>query len=140
MAGRQPHVGPGEQAGGSRASGARGPGEDRGGGERHDRPALLETLLDHKAASPFDGDDDLVFPTSKGRHDNPSNVRVRVLRPAIARANAQLALEKRPLIPAGLTPHSLRHTYCSLLIAQGEELSTVAAQMRHADLSTTLRV
>jgi hypothetical protein len=27
-----------------------------------------------------------------------------------------------------------------LLIAQGEDLSTVAAQMRHADLSTTLRV
>ena len=49
-------------------------------------------------------------------------------------------MKKRPLISAGLTPHSLRHTYCSLLIAQGEELSTVAAQMRHADLSTTLRV
>jgi integrase len=39
-----------------------------------------------------------------------------------------------------VTPHSLRHTYCSLLIAQGEELSTVAAQMRHADLNTTLRI
>jgi integrase len=101
---------------------------------------LLETLLDHNEASAYDGDDDLVFPTSKGRHDNPSNIRARVLRPAITRANARLTLEKRPLIPAGLTPHSLRHTYCSLLIAQGEELSTVAAQMRHADLSTTLRV
>jgi len=39
------------------------------------------------------------------------------------------ALEKRPLIRAGVTPHSLRHTYCSLLIAQGEDVSTVAAQM-----------
>jgi integrase len=80
-----------------------------------------------------------VFPTSRGRHENPSNVRRRVLAPAIARANAQLVMEDRPLIPA-LTPHSLRHTYCSLLIAQGEDLPTVAAQMRHADLSTTLRV
>jgi integrase len=133
-------VGPGEQAGRSRASGARGPGEDGEEGSVTIGRRLLETLLDHKAASPYDGDDDLVFPTSKGRHDNPSNIRVRVLRPAIVRANAQLALEKRPLIPAGLTPHSLRHTYCSLLIAQGEQLSTVAAQMRHADLSTTLRV
>jgi integrase len=68
------------------------------------------------------------------------NARTRVLGPAIVRANALLTLEKRPPIPAGLTPHSLRHTYCSLLIAQGEELSTVAAQMRHADLSTTLRI
>lgn len=100
---------------------------------------LLETLLDHKARSAFDGEDDLVFPTSTGRHQNPSNVRTRVLAPAIVRANEQLAGDERPLIPA-LTPHSLRHTFCSLLIAQGEDLSTVAAQMRHADLSTTLRV
>ena len=81
-----------------------------------------------------------MFPTSTGEHDNPANVRQRVLQPAIVRANARLTLEKRPLIPAGLTPHSLRHTYCSLLIAQGEELPTVAAQMRHADISTTLRI
>ena len=101
---------------------------------------LLEVLLDRKAASPFDGDDDLVFPTSTGAHANPANIRTRVLQPAIVRANARLTLDKRPLIPAGLTPHSLRHTYCSLLIAQGEELPTVAAQMRHADISTTLRV
>jgi integrase len=101
---------------------------------------LLEALLDHKARSSFGGDGDLVFPTSKGGHENPSNVRRRVLAPAIVRANGRLALEDRPLIQAGLTPHALRHTYCSLLIAQGEDLPTVAAQMRHADLSTTLRV
>jgi integrase len=101
---------------------------------------LFEALLDHKAASSYDGDDDLVFPSATGDHSNPANIRQRVLQPAIVRANAQLTLDKRPLIPAGVTPHSLRHTYCSLLIAQGEELPTVAAQMRHADISTTLRV
>ena len=58
---------------------------------------LLETLLDHKAASRHEGDDELVFPTSTGRHDNPSNSRMRVLRPAIARANERLAAAKRPL-------------------------------------------
>lgn len=71
---------------------------------------LLEALLDHKAASRYDGDDELVFPTSPGQHENPANVRQRVLPPAIVRANAQLTLEKRPLIAAGVTPHSLRHT------------------------------
>lgn len=100
---------------------------------------LLEVLLDHKERSAFSGDDDLVFPTSEGWHQNPANFRTRVLAPAIGRANARLRLEGSPAIPA-LTPHALRHTYCSLLIAQGEDLSTVAAQMRHADLSTTLRV
>jgi hypothetical protein len=43
------------------------------------------------------------------------------------------------LIPP-VTPHGLRYTYCSLLIAQGEDVATVAAQMRHADPTTTLRV
>ena len=99
---------------------------------------LLKVLLDHKARSAFSGDDDLVFPTSAGWHQNPANFRTRVLTPAIERANERLAAADRPTIPA-LTPHALRHTYCSLLIAQGEDLSTVAAQMRHADLSTTLR-
>ena len=39
-----------------------------------------------------------------------------------------------------MTPHGLRYTYCSLLIAQGEDVATVAAQMRHSDPTTTLRV
>ena len=39
-----------------------------------------------------------------------------------------------------ITPHSLRHTYCSLLIAQGEDLATVADHMRHSDQSTTLKI
>jgi integrase len=102
-------------------------------------PRLLAALLDQKAASRYSGDDDLVFPTSTGRHGNPSNFRRRVLAPAVERANRELELDGRPTIPT-ITPHSLRHTYCSLLVAQGEDLSTVAAQMRHADPSTTLRV
>jgi integrase len=63
-----------------------------------------------------------------------------VLAPAIQRANATLATEGRPPIPANVTPHSLRHTFCSLLVAQGEDVAVAAAQMRHADPSTTLRV
>jgi integrase len=100
---------------------------------------LLTTLLDHKARSEFASETDLVFGTSNGRHDNPTNVRQRVLAPAVAKANEALVLAGRQTIPA-LTPHALRHTYCSLLISQGEDLATVAAQMRHADPSTTLRI
>jgi len=100
---------------------------------------LLKTLLDHKEQSPFDREDDLVFPTSKGRHQNPSNFRRRVLAPAVERANERLSGQDTPTI-AAITPHSLRHTYCSLLIAQGEDLATVADHMRHTDQSTTLKV
>ncbi len=102
-------------------------------------PRLMRALLEHKEHSPFDSDDDLVFPTWRGRHDNPSNVRVRVLKPAIARANRRLELEDKSLIPK-VTPHGLRYTFCSLLIAQGEDVATVAAQMRHSDPTTTLRI
>jgi Phage integrase family len=58
---------------------------------------------------------------------------------------AESERERATAPPLGLarlaiTPHSLRHTYCSLLIAQGEDLATVADHMRHADHSTTLKV
>jgi integrase len=101
---------------------------------------LLRALLDHKDSSPHGGEDELVFPTSTGEHMNPSNFRTRALDPALARANNALLLAGRPTIPAGVTPHSLRHTFCSLLIANREDLATIAAQMRHADTSTTLRI
>jgi integrase len=103
-------VGPGKQAGGAEHRGVEGPVKSGEEGSVTIGRRLLETLLDHKAASAFADDDDLVFPTSRGRHDNPSNIRTRVLRPAIERANQRLARAKRALIPTGATPHSLRHT------------------------------
>ena|SRR5437764_15048965 len=47
-------------------------------------------------------------------------------------------LEIRAAASVRLPAVARRHTYCSLLIASGED--PLAAQMRHADLSTTLRV
>lgn len=102
-------------------------------------PRLLRTLLDHKDGSAHSAEDDLVFCTSRGGYLNESNIRRRVLAPAIARANQRLELAEDPPIP-DVTPHGLRYTFCSLLIAQGEDVATVAAQMRHADPTTTLRV
>ena len=62
-----------------------------------------------------------------------------MLTPAVERANSRLRQSEMPPIPS-ITPHSLRHTYCSLLIAQGEDLATVAEHMRHADQGTTLKI
>jgi len=42
--------------------------------------------------------------------------------------------------PEGLTPHKLRHTFCSLLFANGHELPYVMDQLGHADINTTLRI
>jgi Phage integrase family len=57
----------------------------------------------------------------------------------VGRTNIRLADDEKRLIPEKLTPHGLRHTYCSLLVSQGADVATVAAQIRHADLTTTLR-
>jgi len=87
----------------------------------------------------FEGNRVLAASTANGSYLNESNVRRRILAPAIARANERLRLKDRAPIPA-VTPHGLRYTFCSLLISQGEDVATVAAQMRHADPTTTLRI
>lgn len=40
----------------------------------------------------------------------------------------------------GITPHILRHTYCTLLFAAGADLKTTQYLMGHSDPATTLRV
>ena len=45
-----------------------------------------------------------------------------------------------PPLPAGLTPHHLRHTFASILVSCGEDPASVMAQLGHADAHFTLRV
>ncbi|MBO4365458.1 MAG: tyrosine-type recombinase/integrase, partial [Eggerthellaceae bacterium] len=40
----------------------------------------------------------------------------------------------------GLTPHVLRHTYCTLLCAAGVDLRTIQYLMGHSDPQTTMKV
>ena len=82
----------------------------------------------------------LEFPTSTGRQMGADNFRNRVLAAAVKRANANLAAEGKPPLPARLTPHSLRRTFCSLLYALGEDPGTVMDEMGHTDPALALRV
>ncbi len=103
-------------------------------------PTLRDELLDHKAKTPFSGPDDYVFPTGSGRRQNPSNVRNRVLARAIKRANENRAKSHLAPLPEGLTPHSLRRTYISLMLAIGEDVPYVMRQVGHANPTVTLAV
>ena len=103
-------------------------------------PDLLDELKTYRHQSRFAGQDDLVFPTSRGTINNRSNVLRRILRPAIERANDQLARDGLGLIPDAVTMHSLRHTYASLLAEAGADPAYVMAQIGHRNARFTLEV
>lgn len=100
-------------------------------------PALQELLADYRSRSPYTQPGDLVFPTGAGKRDNPSNVRNRFLDSAAKLANADLRAAGREPTP-DVTPHSLRRTFISLLLAAGADAPYVMAQAGHTDPKMTL--
>jgi integrase len=100
-------------------------------------PALQTLLTEYRSRSPYAKPGDLVFPTSEGKRDNPSNVRNRFLDSAAKVANVELRGSKREPMP-DLTPHSLRRTFISLLLAAGADVPYVMAQAGHTDPKMTL--
>ena len=96
-----------------------------------------------------------MFATTTGGPISDDNFRSRVLgRPAIVvdgeqekagkgavgRADKRLEAKGLPPLPQGLTPHSLRRTFCSLLYALGEDPGVVMDEMGHTDPALALRV
>ena len=99
------------------------------------RPALqleLERLLEqHGMVSP----ELPVFATATGNEPRPTNLRVRVVQRAAALAAAKLTS-----FPDGITPHSLRRTFASVLFAIGEPHPVVMVEMGHTNPGMTLGV
>ncbi|MGP0034388.1 MAG: tyrosine-type recombinase/integrase, partial [Solirubrobacteraceae bacterium] len=101
------------------------------------RGALHDEL---SVIKPADADQDAyVFATSKGGPQNPSNVRNRILTPAVERASKRLVRAGRSPLPH-LTPHSCRRTFASLLYALGESPAVVMAEMGHTSPALALAV
>jgi integrase len=103
-------------------------------------PVLANQLAMHGEWARRTGASDLVFATGKGTPLSDTNCRRRVLVPAIAAADRELAARGLPPIPEGLTPHGLRRTFASVLIATGADPVYVKGQLGHTDPSFTLRV
>lgn len=91
-------------------------------------PALREALSDWRAATTSDG---LVFATTTGAAWQPTNVRRRILAPAveIARENASLP---------DVTPHGLRRTYVSICFSLGVPATECMASVGHTSAALTL--
>jgi integrase len=100
-------------------------------------PTLQEQLSEYRDRSDHTQPSDFVFPTGAGGQDNASNVRNRFLGPAVERANEGLRQAGREPIGA-VTPHSLRRTFISLLLAAGADVPYVMAQAGHTDPKMTL--
>jgi integrase len=102
------------------------------------RGALRDELL--AVRSQIESADGLVFPTSTGRRMSAENFRNRVLAAAVRRADENLTKADLAPLPEGLTPHSLRRTFASLLYAVGESPRTVMKEMGHEDEGLALRL
>ena len=102
-------------------------------------PALRDELATLKArARPTSSA--RVFPTQAGGPLNQGNVRKRTLALSVKRANERLEAAGSVPLPDGLSPHKLRHTFASLLVALGVDPGAVMDQLGHEDAGFTLRV
>jgi integrase len=93
-------------------------------------PALGRILREHRLASSFSGEGDPVFASASGSALDHRNASRRGLEPAVKRAK----------IGRRVTMHDLRHTFASLLVAEGLNVVFVSRQLGHADPSITLKV
>jgi integrase len=102
--------------------------------------ALHQDLAEHLARrTRFGGPRDLLVPSAKGRPLSASNVRQRVLAKTLTEANGLLRERGVPEI-VECTPHTLRRTYISLLLAAGCDPAYVQQQVGHTDPMLTLRI
>jgi integrase len=103
-------------------------------------PALRCLLLEHRGSADRGAPEGLVFATRAGRGRNKDNVRSSILAPTIRRADQLLVARAERPLPEGLSPHKLRHTFASILVACGEDPASVMYQLGHTDPKFTLRV
>jgi integrase len=103
-------------------------------------PVLRGELAGHHRKSPFGSPGDYVFPSAVGTKLAESNIRRRVLDKAIDGADKALTKADEAPLPDGLTPHKLRHTFASILVALGVDPGSVMDQLGHADPAFTLRI
>lgn len=92
-------------------------------------PIMMAELKRWRLASLFSQDNDLIFPNSIGRPMCQSHMLKRYYHPTLAAAGL-------PKIKF----HSLRHTYASLKIEQGENIIYISEQMGHSSPVVTSTV
>jgi integrase/recombinase XerC len=90
-------------------------------------PAATRAVADYVAALPVPIDPD--GPLFRGARGGPLNPRA--IQKVMEQARLQLGL------PASATPHALRHSFATHLLAAGGDLRAIQELLGHASLSTT---
>jgi integrase len=101
-------------------------------------PLLREILTEHKAASDRTAPGDPVFLTAAGTARSRHNLRQDVIDAAVAHAHRLVEERGAQPLPLGITPHKLRHTFASILVAIGKDPTYVMQQLGHTDPAFTL--
>jgi integrase len=101
------------------------------------QPELRAELVGWKLCSQPSDPRTLVFGTRMGKADSRNNVRRRVLLRAVERANEKIAQDGGEPLPM-VSPHALRRSFASWLVAEGEDPAYVMAQLGHTDAKMTL--
>ena len=89
-------------------------------------PRLQEALEIHRINASIN-EWDLIFTNSEGKPLDPDNLVKREFQPALRLAGLRQ-----------IRWHDLRHSYTSLLIAQGENIKFIQSQLGHASIQTTM--
>lgn len=102
-------------------------------------PLLQDELSAHKARLGRVAQDAPVFATATGRPRDRHGVRERVVKRAQVLASERLIEAGGAPLPE-LTPHALRRTFASVLVALGRDPAHVMAQIGHTDAKVTLEL
>ena len=98
-------------------------------------PELAQVLQEHRSGSRYPEPHDYAFTGVDGRPLNWRSVETTGFNATLKRANVAMdEREKKPVL------HDCRHTFASLLIAQGLDIVFISRQLGHANPATTLRI
>lgn len=86
----------------------------------------------------FDDPDDYLFPTTNRTKRDQDRYRDRILYRAVAEADKQLIASGRPPTAGKVTPTTLRRTYISYALQNGENPRVVMDQVGHVDSSLVM--